>query len=107
MKIDFTNYLLFGNKTKIFQSGKNKIEETYDDDNFLIKRLVRDEFNRDIDALTFDSSGNTIEHLHKDYFQTETEQGFIETFKNKSQEYTRKAYTKIENGLKHNIDDFK
>lgn len=106
MKINFTSRVIFGNKTKVFQAGQNKIEETYSDDNVLLKRLERDEFNRDVDSKTFDLSGNITEHLHKDYFQTENEKGFVETYKDKNQEYTRKAYTKIENGLKHIIDDF-
>ena len=107
MKVDFFNTVNFGDKSKFFQSGKNKVEEIYSDDDVLLKRLTNDEFGRDIDAAVFDLHGNIIEHQHKDYFQTETEQGFVETFKNKYQEYTRKAYTKIEDGLKHHIDDFK
>ncbi len=107
MKVDFSNNIIFGDKSKFFQSGKNKVEEIYNDDNVMIKRLINDEFDRNIDSAVFDLQGNIIEHQHKDYFQTETEQGFVETFKNKYQEYTRKAYTKIEDGLKHNIDDFK
>lgn len=106
MKIDFVNNFTFGNKTRIFQSGKNRIEEIYDDNNILLKRLIQDEFNRDVDSKTFDSAGNIIEHLHKDYFQNKTEHGFVETFKNQSQEYVRKAYVKIEDGLKHSIDEF-
>ena len=106
MKIDFTNTISFGIKTKIFQSGKNHIEETYSDDNILQKRLIKDEFDRYVDSKTFDSHGNITEHQHYDYFKTENEQGFIETFRNKYQEYVRKAYIKIEDGLKHSIDDF-
>ena len=106
MKINFSNIITFGNKTKMFKSGKNNIEEIYTDDDILQKRLVRDEFNRYIDSKTFDLFGNIIEHQHYDYFRTENEQGVIETFKNKYQEYIRKAYTKIEGGLKHCIDDF-
>ena len=106
MKINFTNIITFGNKTKKFQSGKNSIEEIYTDNDILQKRLIRDEFNRYIDSKTFDLFGNIIEHQHYDYFGTENEQGVIETFKDKYQEYIRKAYTKIEGGLKHRIDDF-
>ena len=86
MKILPATDIKFGDKTRIIQSGKNKIEEVYNDDNILIKRLIRDEFSRDIDCKTFDSLGNILEHQHKDYFSKENEEGFIETFKSKYQE---------------------
>ena len=107
MKINYTNITTFGNKTKKFQSEGNHIEEIYTDNNILQKRLIKDEFNRYIDAKTFDLSGNIIEHQHYDYFETENEKGYIETYKNESQEYTRKAYTKYEGKFKHIIDEFK
>ena len=44
--------------------------------------------------------------MHIEYFETENEKGFIETFKNQFQEYIRKSSTKIENGVKHVIDDY-
>lgn len=107
MKINITNCIIFTNRTYSYKFGKNNVQEIYDDNNILQQRIIWDEFSRDIDSKTFDIQGNVVEHLHKDYFKNDTEEGVIETFKNRNQEYVRRAYTKTENGLKHSIDDFK
>ncbi|MBO6273551.1 hypothetical protein J6O48_12340 [bacterium] len=96
----------FGDRISQYNIGKHCIEEYYNDSDIITKRIEYDEFKRDVDSKTFDIQGNITDHQHKEYFENETEKGVIETFKNSSQEYTRKAYTKIENGLKHHIDNY-
>ena len=98
--------MTFGNKTKTCQISEGKVVEMFNDSNVLTKRIEYDKFDRTIDVKNYDSTGTLSEHLHFDYFETENERGFIETFKSKFQEYVRKSYTKIENGLKHHIDDY-
>ena len=97
----------FGEKTNIYKIGSNTVTEVFDNCNNIIKRIEYDEFNRDVDSKWFNSAGKLQEHLHKDYYKKENEEGCIETFKNLYQEYTRKSYTKIENGFKHVVDDFR
>lgn len=105
MKISFKNIDFLG-KQHSYKIGKNTVVEHSDDNDVLIKRIEYDEFSRDVDSKTFDKRGNVLEHLHKDYYESENEEGIIETFKSSTQEYKRKSYTKIENGFKHFIDDF-
>ena len=106
MKIFFIT-LSFRERTNTYKVCKNTVTETFDDKNTLIKRIEYDEFNRDVDTKWFDSSGELNEHLHKEYYKKANEEGVIETFKNKTQEYVRKSYTKFESGLKHVFDDFR
>ena len=74
---------------------------------FLLKRIEYDRFDRDVDVKLYDHLGNVSEHMHKEYFETENEKGYIESFENNFQKYTRRAYRKIDNGFRHLIDDFK
>lgn len=104
MKIYF-NSLSFGETIKTYSIGSNVVKEYYDG-NKITSREENDVWGRLVDVKRFDNDGNVVEVLHKDYFKTENKEGFIEFFKNKTQEYIRKAYIKIENGLKHSIDDF-
>lgn len=105
MKYNFT-IINFKNTTKTYQKDKIKIVEYYNDNNKLLKRLEYDEFERDIDCKNFDEDGNLVSHQHKEYFETNTEKGLIETFKNHFQEYVRKQYVKFINGYKHSIEEF-
>lgn len=98
--------LTFGNSEKTYRQHGNKIVETFDDNKNLIKRIEYDKFERDIDVKWYDNLKNIVAHMQKEYFETENEKGYIEIYKNNFQEYIRKSYTKIENGLKHAIDDF-
>jgi len=100
------NILTFGNSERTFQQGEYKIVETFNDDMKLIKRIEYDKFGRDVDVKSYDGLDNIVDHMQKEYFETENEKGYVEIFKNKFQEYVRKSYTKIENGMKHVIDDF-
>jgi len=105
MKIFFST-INFCEKLNIYKSGKNTVKEVFDDNNKMVKRIEYDEFNRDVDAKSFDVSGELQEHLHKEYYKKTNEEGVLETFKNKTQEYVRKSYTKVENGFKYTVDDF-
>ena len=105
MKCQF-NILTFGNSNGTYQQRENKIVDTLNDELKLIKRIEYDEFNREVDVKWYDGFDNITDHMHKEYFETENENGFIETFKNQFQEYIRKSSTKIENGVKHVIDDY-
>jgi len=105
MKCQFS-ILTFGNSEKTYQQGENKVVDTLNDELKLIKRVEYDKFNRDVDVKWYDEVNNITDHMHKEYFETENEKGFIETFKNQFQEYIRKSSTKFENGVKHVIDDY-
>ena len=105
MKCQF-NIFTFGNSERIYQQGENKIVDTLNDELKLIKRIEYDKFNREVDIKWYDEVNNITDHMHKEYFETENEKGFIEIFKNQFQEYVRKSSTKIENGVKHVIDDY-
>ena len=105
MKCQFS-ILTFGNSEKTYQQGENKVVDTLNDELKLIKRVEYDKFNRDVDVKWYDEDNNITDHMHKEYFETENEKGFIETFKNQFQEYVRKSSTKFEDGVKHVIDDF-
>ena len=105
MKCQF-NILTFGNNKRTYQQRENKIVDTLNDELKLIKRIEYDEFNREVDVKWYDGVDNITDHMHIEYFETENEKGFIETFKNQFQEYIRKSSTKIENGVKHVIDDY-
>ena len=97
--------LTFGNSEKTYHQYGNKIVETFDDNMNLIKRIEYDKFERDIDVKWYDNLKNIIAHMQIEYFETENEKGYIEIYKNNVQEYIRKSYTKIENGMKHVVDD--
>ena len=105
MKCQFS-ILTFGNSEKTYQQGENKVVDTLNDELKLIKRVEYDKFNREVDIKWYDEVNNITDHMHKEYFETENEKGFIETFKNQFQEYVRKASTKFEDGVKHVIDDY-
>lgn len=101
------NNITFGNYTRTYQKANNTITEYYNDNNILYRKIEYDEFKRDIDTKEFNPYGVIISHQHKKYYKSACEEGYIETFKNKYQQYIRKSCTKIVNGLKHSIDDFK
>lgn len=101
MKI-YTNQITFVNKTKTYNEGGIKTHEIFDDNNILIKRIQYDSFDRAIDTKTFNVSGEITDHMHKEYF----ENGYVETFKNATQEYTRKAYTIIKDTLTHRVEEY-
>ena len=105
MKCQFS-ILTFGNSEKTYQQGENKVVDTLNDELKLIKRVEYDKFNREVDIKWYDEVNNITDHMHKEYFETENEKGFIETFKNQFQEYVRKSSTKFEDGVKHVIDDY-
>ena len=105
MKCTF-DLISFGNKTKTNQIAEGKVVEMFNDFNVLIKRIEYDKFDRTIDVKNFDSTGVLSDNLHFEYFETENEKGFVETFKSRFQEYVRKSYIRIEEGLKHHIDDY-
>ena len=95
--------ITFGQKVNIYRKGENTIKEVFDDKNRLSRLIEYDKFDRDIEAKSFDTYGNIIERMSKTY----TDNGMIEHFKNAFQEYTRKTYTIIENGIKHRVEEFK
>lgn len=99
------NAVNFLSDARTYNLGKNKITETLNDGK-LTKRIEYDEFDRDVDVKWFDTLGNISAHLHKDYYETDSEKGLVETFKNSAQNYVRKVYTKFESGLRHNIDEY-
>lgn len=101
MKI-FFNSIQFKQGCTIVQKGENKVFEYFDENERLIKTYEQDKFERDIDTKTFDKEGNITSHLHKDY----TENGFIETFKNKYQEYTRIFTLEKKGEYIHRIEKF-
>ena len=105
MKCQFSIFT-FGNSEKTYQQGENKVVDTLNDELKLIKRVEYDKFNREVDIKWYDEVNNITDHMHKEYFETENEKGFIETFKNQFQEYVRKSSTKFEDGVKHVIDDY-
>ena len=105
MKIN-TGSISFYESQKIYRTQNGTVKEVFDDENFLVRREKSDIFVRDTDTIWYDKNGNIIEEMHKNYFKTPDEEGCIETFKSKTQEYTRKAYTKFENGFKHVIDSY-
>lgn len=92
----------FGQRINTYKKGENRVEEIFNDDDLLSRTVEYDRFGRDIDAKTFDAKGNVTEHMMKTYSQD----GCIETFKSNFQEYTRKTCTKIENSLKHRIEEY-
>lgn len=101
------NTFTFGDSKKIYKSGTHTVEEHYNDNKTMIKRLENDEFSRDVDTKWFDDkTGELTAHQHKDYYEKENETGYIETYKDNSQEYTRHGYTRIENGCKHTVEDY-
>ena len=104
MKI-IQNLINFNGNAVSYKVGKHKIVD-YFDNKIMTKKMEYDEFDRIIDTKWFDIEGNVVEHLHKDYYENSGETGFIEHFKNKTQEYIRKSYTKFESNLKHNVDEF-
>ncbi len=101
------NNIAFGNYTQTYKKHNNTITEHYYDNNVLFRKVEYDEFKRDIDAKDFNMFGIVTSHQHKDYYKTAGEEGCIENYKDKYQQYVRKTCTKIENGLKHVIDDFR
>ena len=101
------NKIAFLASQKTYQFNGCTVREYFDDNNKLVRREKEDSFYRNIGTEWFDEDGNIKETMHKSYFKTKTEDGFIESYKSNAQEYTRRAYTKIENGFKHTIDDFK
>ena len=105
MKIQLSS-VSFCSTQKIYSVGDIKVKDFLDDNNILIRREKYDEFDRNTDTMWFNDDGSIKEEMHKDYFKSENEEGLIETFKSKTQEYTRKAYSKTENNLRHSIDDF-
>ena len=102
MNIRISSFTSFSSINKVFFNNKNKITETYDDNNVLIKRLEYDEFNRFADCKDFDINGNICSHLHFEY----KPDGYIETFKNNESKYTRKCKTFIKDSLKYRVEEF-
>lgn len=100
------NINTFKGKTELYQDGSFKIKDSFDDNNILKSHIVFDEFDRVIIAKKFDIDGFIDSNTTFDYYETNMEKGMIETYKDKSQEYIRNAYTKIENSLKHKVDDY-
>lgn len=103
---EFSNRNNFKERIESYQDGDFKIEDSFDNNNILKSHTVRDEFDRIIDSKKFDENGLIKSSSHFEYYETNIENGFIESYKDEGQEYIRKAYTKIENGLKHTVDDF-
>ena len=85
---------------------KARIEDSFYDNNVLKSHTVFDEFERVIMHKQFDSDGFIKSSTHLEYYETNIEKGRIETYREIGQEYIRKSYTKIENGLKHVVDDY-
>ena len=105
MNIKFCQ-IRFGDTKKIHYAQNHKIEERFDDNGILDRRIEYDALGRDIDSKQFDNKGNIISHLHKDYYEKDSEKGYIETYKDTNQEYTRKTYTKFEDSIKRNVDEY-
>ena len=70
MKINFTNIITFGNKTKKFQSGKNSIEEIYTDNDILQKRLITSSRDSKDDIHNELSRTQDIKNDVEDYYKT-------------------------------------
>lgn len=105
MKYNFT-IINFKNSQKIYTKNNYKIVEYYNPNNILSKRIQYDKFERIVDCENFDTNGNVIDHQHKEYYETKTEKGIIETYKSNTQEYIRKSYIKFIAGFKHSIEEF-
>ena len=105
MKITY-NFIKFSGSENSYKIGHHKITEYFDDSRVLTKTIEHDEFDRIVDTKWFNQQGEITEQLHKDYYELPNEKGFIEHYKSKTQEYTRKACTKFIDGAKHTIDEF-
>lgn len=100
------NIPTFKGNTKCYKDRNFKIQDSFYDNNVLKSHTIFDEFDRVIVAKQFDRDGFIESSANFEYYETDIENGRIETYKNKSQEYIRKAYTRIENGIKHVVDDY-
>ena len=101
MRIEF-NAINFLGTIKSYNFGENRITQYFDDDNYLTKIIEVDKFERDVDTKEFDRERNVTFHLHKDY----TDSGYVETFKDKCQEYTRRVYTVVKGSMTHRIEEY-
>jgi len=101
MKVNFSS-ISFGNKDIRYHDEKHNIIETFDDRQNLIRRVKYDKLCRDVDSVEFNEKKEVIGHLHKKY----TQDGYIETYKSKTQEYVREIKTFVKDSFTHYIEKF-
>lgn len=94
------------NTEKTVLNNNHHVTLYYTGNNVLTKRMEEDELGRFVDKQVFDSDGNLIEHMHKDYFENLNTKGHIEYYKGKGQEYSRKVCNTYNNEEMHYIEEF-
>lgn len=94
--------ITFKGSSKIYYEGENKIVDYFSDNNKLLSRNKYDKSDRHIQTNWFDEYGNDTGFMNKKY----TEDGFIETCKTKTQEYTRTTHKFIKNGFQHYTEEY-
>lgn len=102
MKILLRPNIRFCSTEKISYNGENKIVETFRDNNQLACRSEYDKLGRDIHTNWFDISGNDAGFMHKKYLND----GYIETCKTPTQEYTRTTKKFIKDSFIHYTEEY-
>jgi len=94
----------FGNNRFVISNpdSDSTVKETYDG-KVRTKRVVMDSHQRIVDSVNFDNLGRKVSHLHKFY----TDNGYIETYKDFNQEYSREVKTTIVNAQKIITENFR
>ena len=90
-----------GNRTRIFYESGKTYYEYYNGHN-ISKTLLCDEFGNELEDIQYDHTGKEISHFCREY----KENGFIETFKNKSEDYIRSLNIKFLSGYIQVLDKF-
>lgn len=101
MKINLDS-ATFGNRNIRYHDKTHNIMETYDERNNLIKRVKYDKQCKDVDCIEFDDKKQIISHQHKKY----TNNGCIETYKSKSQEYIREIKIIVKDSFTHHFETY-
>lgn len=100
--IKLINFITFKGHDKTYYAGENKIVKCFSDNNKLLSCNEYDKFDRHVHTTWFDESGNCSGFMHKKYL----DDGYIETCKTRTQEYTRTIRNFIENGFKHQTEEY-
>ncbi len=101
MKINFSS-VSFGNKNINSSEETQKIAETFDDKHNLVRLTKYDKQGRDVDTFEYNEKKEITSHQHKKY----TQNGLIETYKSKNQEYTRIIKKETRGSYIYHIEEF-
>ncbi|MBD5401997.1 hypothetical protein HDR58_04235 [bacterium] len=101
-KPNFTNQQIKFCATKISYDGDNKIVETFNNNNQLTSRSIYDKLERHIHTDWFDKSGTKNGFMNIEY----TQDGYIETCKTPTQEYTRTIKKFIKDSYIHQTEEY-